>query len=74
MDVGDILTQMGLVIPMNTLMRRYWMTARLSCELKSDGAPVRPKLLGENLIAFRDTDGRAGILNHVVLNIVLVIL
>ena len=41
------------------------MPALLSSELKSDGAPVRLKLLGENLIAFRDTDGRVGILDHV---------
>jgi len=65
MSVGDILTQIGPGTPMGTLMRQYWMPALLSSELKSDGAPVRLKLLGENLIAFRDTDGRVGILDHV---------
>ena len=65
MRVGDILTQIGRGTPMGTLMRQYWMPALLSSELKSDGAPVRLKLLGENLIAFRDTDGRVGILDHV---------
>ena len=65
MSVGDILTQVGPGTPMGTLMRQYWMPALLSSELKSDGAPVRLKLLGEQLIAFRDTNGRVGILDHV---------
>jgi phthalate 4,5-dioxygenase len=39
------------------------MPALLSSELKSDGAPVRLRLLGENLVAFRDTEGRVGILD-----------
>src|SRR6476661_3031769 len=65
MSVGDILTQIGPGTPMGTLMRQYWMPALLSSELKCDGAPVRLRLLGENLISFRDTDGRVGILDHV---------
>src|SRR5262245_16928426 len=65
MSVGDILTQIGPGTPMGALMREYWMPALLSNELKSDGAPVRLRLLGENLIAFRDTEGRVGILDHV---------
>jgi phthalate 4,5-dioxygenase len=65
MSAGDILTQIGPGTPMGTLMRQYWMPALLSIELKSDGAPIRLKLLGENLIAFRDTDGRVGVLDHV---------
>jgi Rieske [2Fe-2S] domain len=65
MSAGDILTQIGPGTPIGTLMRQYWMPALLSSELKSDGAPVRLKLLGENLIAFRDTAGRVGILDHI---------
>ena len=49
---------------MGTLLRRYWMPALLSRELEADGAPVRVKLLGEDLVAFRDTDGRVGLLRE----------
>jgi phenylpropionate dioxygenase-like ring-hydroxylating dioxygenase large terminal subunit len=48
---------------MGDLMRQYWIPALLSTELpQTDGAPIRVRLLGENLIAFRDTQGRVGML------------
>ncbi|MCC2096821.1 MAG: Rieske 2Fe-2S domain-containing protein [Hyphomicrobiales bacterium] len=46
------------------LMREYWLPALLSRELTADGDPVRLMLLGEKLIAFRDSSGRAGIMDH----------
>ena len=50
------LTQVGPGSPMGDLMRRYWMPALLSWELpEADGEPVRVKLLGEQLVAFRDS-------------------
>jgi phthalate 4,5-dioxygenase oxygenase subunit len=50
--------------PMGNLMRRYWQPALLSAELpEKDGAPVRVRLLGEDLIAFRDTQGRVGLMD-----------
>lgn len=55
------LTQTGPDTPMGQLMRRYWQPALLSRELEPDGAPKRIKLLGEDFLAFRDTDGRVGI-------------
>ena len=59
------LTQVGPGTPMGELMRRYWMPALLSWELaEPDGEPVRVKLLGEELVAFRDTDGRIGLLDE----------
>ncbi len=59
------LTQVGSGTPMGELMRRYWMPALLSWELaEADGEPVRVKLLGEELVAFRDTDGRIGLLDE----------
>src|SRR5688572_19291349 len=49
--------------PMGDVMRRYWLPALLSSELpENDGAPVRVRLLGEDLVAFRDSDGRVGLL------------
>jgi phthalate 4,5-dioxygenase len=48
---------------MGQLLRRYWTPAALSEELpERDGAPVRVRLLGERLVAFRDTGGRVGLL------------
>jgi phenylpropionate dioxygenase-like ring-hydroxylating dioxygenase large terminal subunit len=49
---------------MGDLMRQYWLPAVLSSELERDGAPMRLMLLGEKLIAFRDTAGRVGVLDH----------
>jgi phenylpropionate dioxygenase-like ring-hydroxylating dioxygenase large terminal subunit len=46
---------------MGTLFRRFWIPALLSNELEADGAPLRLRLLGEDLLAFRDTAGRVGI-------------
>src|SRR5262249_56740864 len=42
----------------------YWIPAVLSSELVRDGAPVRLMLLGEKLIAFRDSRGRVGLMDH----------
>jgi len=61
---NEILTRTGPSTPMGNLMREYWIPACLSSELKADGEPMRLILLGEQLIAFRDTDGRIGIMEH----------
>ena len=50
--------------PMGQMMRRYWLPAIASAELIADGAPKRVRLLGENLVAFRDTSGRVGLLDE----------
>jgi len=50
---------------MGNLMRRYWVPALLSWELpEPDCAPVQVKLLGESLVAFRDTSGRVGMIEE----------
>jgi phthalate 4,5-dioxygenase oxygenase subunit len=50
---------------MGRLMRRHWVPAVLSEQLaERDGAPVRVRLFGENLVAFRDSDGRLGMLGE----------
>jgi phenylpropionate dioxygenase-like ring-hydroxylating dioxygenase large terminal subunit len=47
---------------MGELMRRYWVPALLSWEIgEPDSPPVIIKLLGEELVAFRDTDGKVGV-------------
>ena len=61
---GMELTGVGPGTAMGELMRCYWIPAGLSSELERDGAPIRLKLLGEKLIAFRDSAGRVGVMDH----------
>src|SRR4051812_9779965 len=61
---NEMLTRVGPGTPIGNLMREYWIPACLSSELKADGEPMRLMLLDEQLIAFRDTDGRIGIMEH----------
>ncbi|HLI67038.1 MAG TPA: (2Fe-2S)-binding protein, partial [Caulobacteraceae bacterium] len=58
-DSAD-LTRVGPGTVMGAFMRQYWIPCLLSSELVADGPPVRLPLLGEKLIAFRDTAGRVG--------------
>jgi phthalate 4,5-dioxygenase len=60
---NDLLTRVGPGTPMGALMRRYWLPLMESSELgPPDGASRRVRLLGEDLVAFRDTAGRIGLL------------
>jgi phthalate 4,5-dioxygenase len=61
---GRELTQVGPGTVMGELMRQYWIPAVQSSELERDGAPIRLMLLGEKLIAFRDSAGRVGVMDH----------
>src|SRR5215469_2943284 len=61
---GAELTQISPATVMGELMRQYWIPAALSSELKRDDAPLRLMLLGEKLIAFRDSAGRVGVMDH----------
>src|SRR4051794_29477613 len=62
---NELLTQVGPGSPMGELCRRYWTPALLSEELpERDGAPVRLRLFGEDLVAFRDSDGEVGLLQE----------
>lgn len=63
MTVSDLI-RVGPGTPMGTFMRQYWLPAALSSEVVADGDPVRLMILGEKLIAFRDSSGRVGILDH----------
>jgi phenylpropionate dioxygenase-like ring-hydroxylating dioxygenase large terminal subunit len=50
---------------MGDLMRRYWFPALLTEEIAvSDCAPVRVRLLGEDLVSFRDSKGSVGLLGE----------
>ena len=62
---NDLLTRVGPGTGMGQLMRRFWMPVLLSREIaEPDCTPVRVRLLGEPLIAFRDTEGRVGVVDE----------
>ena len=64
-EENELITRVGPGTPMGNAMRRYWIPALLSRELaEPDGPPVRVRLLGEDLVAFRDSDGRIGLLEE----------
>ena len=62
-EENDRLTQTGPGTPCGKLMRRYWQPAALAEELPPGGAPLAVRLLGEDLVLFRDDQGRAGLLD-----------
>ena len=64
-DQNDLVTRTGPATPMGQLFRSYWTPALLAEELsENDGPPVRVKLLSERLVAFRDSEGRYGLIDE----------
>ncbi|MGQ2923217.1 MAG: aromatic ring-hydroxylating dioxygenase subunit alpha [Hydrogenophaga sp.] len=64
-EQNELVTRTSAGTPMGELFRRYWLPALLSEELaEPDGPPVRVQLLGERLIAIRDTQGRLGVMDE----------
>ena len=62
---NDLLTQTGPGTPMGEMFRRYWLPVLLSSELpENDCPPVRVQVLSERLIAFRDSDGKLGLMDE----------
>src|SRR2546422_758891 len=63
-EENELITRTGPGTPMGELFRRFWLPMMLSEEIAGpDCVPVRLRILGEDLIAFRDTMGRVGILD-----------
>ena len=63
LEDNDLLCRIGPGAPMGNLLRRFWVPALLSEEApEPDSPPVRVRLLGEDLVAFRDTSGAVGLL------------
>jgi phthalate 4,5-dioxygenase len=62
---NTLITRVGQGTPMGNAMRRYWIPAVLAREIaEPDGSPVRVRLLGEDLLAFRDSEGRIGLVDE----------
>ena len=60
---NEVLVRTNRGTPMGEYFRRYWLPFALSRELpEPDGAPIRVKVMGEELVAFRDTNGRVGLI------------
>ncbi|TAL74399.1 MAG: hypothetical protein EPN79_00540 [Burkholderiaceae bacterium] len=59
---NELLTRTGADTPMGQLVRRFWIPVLLSAELaEPDCPPKKVKVMGEDLLAFRDTTGRVGL-------------
>jgi phthalate 4,5-dioxygenase oxygenase subunit len=62
---NELLCRVGPGTAMGSLLRQYWIPTLMSSELPApDCPPVRVRLLGENLIAFRVTSGNVGLIQN----------
>jgi phthalate 4,5-dioxygenase oxygenase subunit len=61
---NELLCRVGPSTPLGAMFREYWWPVLRSERLQRDGAPVKVRLLGENYVAFRATDGRVGVLDQ----------
>jgi phenylpropionate dioxygenase-like ring-hydroxylating dioxygenase large terminal subunit len=65
LEDNELMCRVGPGTPMGNLMREYWIPALLSSELPApDSPPMRLKLLGEEMIAFRATSGGVGVVQN----------
>src|SRR3569833_3177122 len=63
--MADVLVHTGPGTPMGNLLRRYWVPVLLSSEIaEPDGPQVRVQIMGEKLLAFRDTSGEVGLIGE----------
>ena len=62
---NELLCRVGPGTPMGELLREYWFPAIPSFELPSpDCPPKRVRMLGEDLVAFRDSTGKVGLFTN----------
>src|SRR3954452_202618 len=61
-EENDLITLTGPDTPGGELMRRYWQPVALSEELPPGGAPLPVRILGEDLVLYRDESGQPGLL------------
>ncbi len=64
-EENELLCRVEGQAPMGQLMRRHWLPACMIEEVAdADGTPVKVRMLGEDLVAFRDSDGRVGVIGE----------
>jgi phthalate 4,5-dioxygenase len=61
---NDLMCRVGPGTPMGALLREYWIPALTPNDLIPDGPPMRMRLLGENLIAFKTASGKIGLVQN----------
>jgi phthalate 4,5-dioxygenase oxygenase subunit len=62
-EQNELLCRVEGAAPMGGIMRRHWLPVCLSEEVaENDGAPVKARLVGEDLVVFRDSSGKLGVL------------
>src|SRR3978361_426278 len=62
---NQFLTESGAGTPMGELLRRFWLPVLLSAELpEADGPPKKIVVMGEELLAFRDSRGVVGVIDQ----------
>lgn len=61
---NETLVRVGPGTAMGDLMRLYWLPFLKATDVTTDGPPHRVRLLGEDLVAFRGSDGRVGLVDH----------
>lgn len=64
-EENERITRVGPGTPMGNVMRRYWLPVCTSAQIPNpDSDPLRVRLVGENLVAFRDSSGAVGVLQE----------
>ncbi len=64
-EENELLCRVEGDAPMGRLMRRHWMPICLVEEVSEpDGTPVKARAFGEDLVVFRDSDGRVGVMDE----------
>lgn len=61
---NETLVRVGPGTAMGQLIRLYWIPFLKSTDVERDGQPHAVRLLGEDLVAFRDSDGKVGLVDH----------
>jgi phthalate 4,5-dioxygenase len=64
-EENELLCRVEGQAPMGQLMRRHWQAICLIEEVgEPDGTPIRARVLGEDLVVFRNTDGDVGVMGE----------
>jgi len=61
-EENDLITRTGSGTPGGNLLRRYWQPVALAEELPANGAPLPLRIMGEDLVLFRDDQGQLGLI------------
>ena len=63
-EENELLSRVGPGTPMGDFMRQFWVPMMPAEGLERDGDPERVRLLGQDFVAFRATDGRVALLDE----------